>query len=101
MITREDVKEEIKYLMVAYPNYSPTLSGNPNVIDVFVDILGEYEKEFLHPAVLKCIKESNKVFAPAVGEILEWVRIFTTDKKNKYISEPEPKYVSADVLRKL
>jgi len=101
MITRDDVKEEIKYLMVAYPNYAPTLTGSPNVIDVFLDILGEYEKEFLHPAVLKCIKESNRIFAPSVGEILEWVRLLASEKKNKYIPEPEQKYVSADVLRKL
>ena len=90
MITKDNIKEEIKYLMIAFPNYNPTITGSPNVIDVFMDILGDCEAEVLHKAVKSCIRDNGRVFAPSVGEILERIRMYVIEEKGKFVPTPEP-----------
>jgi hypothetical protein len=92
MTTREEMKNEIHYLLLAYPNFAPILEGKPNTVDLFMDILGEYEDEMIHKSIIACIKEPGRKFAPLPGELLERVRGFIATEKNKYVPPKEEKW---------
>ena len=97
MTTRDEVKQEIRYLILAFPNYTPILDGKPNTVDVFMDILENCDSELLHKAVVSCIKDNGRVFAPSVGEILERTQMFVAEEKMKFIPTPEPEGGWADL----
>jgi hypothetical protein len=69
MTTRNDVKNLMAYMMMAFPNYNPILEGEINAIDVFYDLLGDFPLETLKTAVRACCAESDRKFAPSAGEI--------------------------------
>jgi hypothetical protein len=68
--TREDIKKIIGFMILAYPNYHPDLTSQPNAVDALFELLGDIESEKLDAAVRKACKEPGRVFAPSVGEIL-------------------------------
>jgi hypothetical protein len=69
MITRNDIKNLIAYIMMAFPNYNPVLDGEINAVDVYLDLLGDFPLETLKTAVRACCAESDRKFAPSAGEI--------------------------------
>ena len=56
---------------LVFPNYSPTVEGEPNTIDVLFDLLGDLPPDTLEAAVKSCCSEIGRAFAPSPGEIRE------------------------------
>jgi len=71
MANRNDVKMMIGYMKLAFPNYSPVLEGQPNTVDVLLDLLGDMPTDTLRAAVKACCSEIGRAFAPSPGEIRE------------------------------
>jgi hypothetical protein len=69
MTTREDIKNVIAYLIMAFPNYNPNLDGKINSIDVMFDLLGDMSLDTIQTAVKACCAEPWRAFAPSAGEI--------------------------------
>ena len=99
MATRDEIKLEIRYLILAFTNFLPTLEGSPNTVDVFMDILGEYSADILHKAVVSCIKDPGRLFAPLPGELLDRAKMFIADEKSRYKPPATPEvYLSGEEL---
>jgi hypothetical protein len=69
MTTREDIRNLIAYMMMAFPNYEPALKGEVNAIDVYLDLLDDLPLDTLKTAVRACCAEPDRKFAPSAGEI--------------------------------
>jgi len=69
MATKEDVKKEIEYLMVCFPNFYPVLEGEINIISVFMEKFGDVPSDKLHEAIADCTDEPGRKYAPSIGEI--------------------------------
>ena len=99
MITREEMKVELVYMICAYPNFTPVLEGKPNSVDLYMDILGEYDVELIHKSIIACIKEPGRRFAPLSGEILDRVKGLIADEKARYKPPTEPEvYLTGEEL---
>ena len=71
MASRDDIKRTIAYFGLVFSNYSPTIEGEPNTIDVLYDLLGDLPADTLQAAVKACCSELGRAFAPSPGEIRE------------------------------
>ena len=93
--TREDIKKIIGFMILAYPNYHPDLTSQPNAVDALFELLGDIESEKLDAAVRKACKEPGRVFAPSVGEILGSIPRPEPSyyKRPAMLDEDESKYV--------
>ena len=69
MTTREDIKNIMAYMVLAFPNFKPTLEGQVNSVDVYYDLLGDMPVETLQAAIKTCCTEPGRQFAPTAGEI--------------------------------
>jgi hypothetical protein len=74
MATRDDIKKEIEYLMVCFPNYNPVLEGDINVVNIFLEKFGKYPTETFKEAIRDCTDEPGRKFAPSVGEIIHAIK---------------------------
>ena len=70
MATRTDVKNIIAYLALAFPNFHADVTGTPNTVDVFLDLLGHLPPDTLQAAVKACCAQPGRAFAPSPGEII-------------------------------
>ena len=99
MSNRNDIKNEVKYMLLAFPNYRPNLEGEFNVLDVLLDLLGKYEANLLHQAVKLAIMETGRVFAPSASEIADRANELIRDEKNRYKPPKEKEvYLSGEEL---
>ena len=73
MATRDEVKTEVQYMILAYPNYSPDLESTPNVIDVLYGSFKNIPPGDLHQAIVDCTEEPGRRFAPTIGDVLHAV----------------------------
>jgi hypothetical protein len=69
MATRDDIKNVIAYLGMAFPNYHPDVESPLNTVDVMFDLLGDLPADALQMAVRSCCSEAGRTFAPSTGEI--------------------------------
>ncbi len=69
MATRDDIKKAIAYLKLVFPNFNPILEGEPNSIDVYLDLLADLPAETLQAGIRACGSEIERAFAPSPGEI--------------------------------
>lgn len=69
MANRDEIKSVIMYMMLAFPNYHPTLEGKPNSVDVYLDLLGDMPADTLMVATKTACAERGREFAPSAGEI--------------------------------
>lgn len=69
MITKDEIKNEIAYIVVCFPNYDPPLDGDVNVFVVWSDFFGKVPANELHEAVMNCCGEVGRKYAPSIGEI--------------------------------
>lgn len=72
MATRKDIADIIAYMKLAYSNYSPDVTSPLNALDVFEDLLGDFDAEMLHTAIKVCCSQAGQ-FAPSAGDIRETV----------------------------
>jgi len=98
MANRNDIKNEVKYLLLAFPNYHPTLDGEFNVLDVLLDLLGKYDADILHKAVKSAIMETGRIYAPSASEIADNANRLIADEKNRHKPPKEPE-VYADLTK--
>jgi hypothetical protein len=68
-MTREDIKNIMAFIGMAFPNYKPTLQGEINTVDVLYNLLGDLDLDMLKMAVQACCAEPGRAFAPSAGEI--------------------------------
>jgi hypothetical protein len=69
MTTRNDIKNLMAFMGMAFPNFKPILDGEINSVDVFFTLLGDIDIAELKTAVQACCAEPGKAFAPSAGEI--------------------------------
>jgi hypothetical protein len=69
MATREDIKNIIAYMALAFHNFHPDVSSPMNSVDVLYDLLGDLSADTLKTAVKSCCAEPGRAFAPSAGEI--------------------------------
>lgn len=69
MTTREEIQYLMAYMAMCFPNFHPILNGQPNAIDVYLDLLGDMSLDTLTTAVRACCAEPGRAFAPSPGEI--------------------------------
>jgi hypothetical protein len=74
MATRDDIKLEVSYMILAFPNYNPDLSSTPNVVDVLFGSLAKYPAGDIHQAVIDCTEQEDRKFAPTIGEIIHAIK---------------------------
>ena len=60
-----DVAQIVKVIAVAYPNWQPTAETS----EVYYQLLQDVPTDELKAAVLHCLGESGRRFAPSIGEI--------------------------------
>jgi hypothetical protein len=65
MATEREVAQIIAVIATAYPNWQPA----PNTPELYYQLLGDIQTEELKTAVLHCVAESGRKFAPSIGEI--------------------------------
>jgi len=65
MAELKDIAQIIGILSAAFPNFKPTELTS----EVYYQTLGDIPSDELKAAVLHCISESGRAFAPSVGEI--------------------------------
>ena len=70
MTTRDDIKNLIAYMVMAFPNYDPIFTGEINTVDVMLDLLGDLPLDTLKAAVKSCCSRAGQ-FAPSMGDIRE------------------------------
>lgn len=66
MATNTDIGSVLKYISAAFPNFSPS----PEMVPVWVDLLGHLPKETLWAAARVCLTQHGRQFAPSAAEIL-------------------------------
>lgn len=99
MATRDDIKNEIKYMILAFPNFRPSLEDKFNVIDVFYDLLGKYDADLLHRGLKLSIMEPGRTWAPSASEIADRTNGLIADEKNRYKPPTEPEvYLTGEEL---
>jgi hypothetical protein len=69
MTTRNDIKNLMAFIGLAFPNFKPVLEGEINSVDVFYSLLGDIDLPALKTAVQACCAEAGRAFAPSAGEI--------------------------------
>jgi hypothetical protein len=69
MATRDDIKNIIAYMALAFPNFHPDVESQLNTVDIFLDLLGDIQTDTLKLAVRAACTEAGRAFAPSVGEI--------------------------------
>jgi len=60
-----DIQQIVNVLMASFPNFKPS-AFTP---EIYYQTLGDIPTEELRAAVLHCVTESGRAFAPTVGEI--------------------------------
>jgi hypothetical protein len=65
MATPNDIQQIINMFLAAFPNYKPT-DMTP---EIFFQTLQDIPSEELKVAVLNCLTEAGRAFAPSIGEI--------------------------------
>jgi hypothetical protein len=65
MCSPVDVAQIVKVISIAYPNWQPTAETT----EVYFQLLQDVDTEELKAAVLHCLGESGRRFAPSIGEI--------------------------------
>lgn len=65
MTTREDIEHLIVMMKAAFPNFHP----EPGTPLIYHQLLGDLDLEELKAAVLACVSEPGRAFAPSIGEI--------------------------------
>jgi hypothetical protein len=61
-------------MILAFPNYNPDLSSDPNVIDVLFGSLAKYPAGDIHQAIIDCTEQEDRKFAPTIGEIIHAIK---------------------------
>ena len=74
MATRDEIKTEVGWMILAFPNYTPDLASKPNVIDVLFGSLAKYPAADIHQAVIDCSEQEDRKFAPTIGEIIHAIK---------------------------
>jgi hypothetical protein len=69
MITKEEIKNEIAYIVGCFPNYEPVLDGCGSVFVIWSDFFSKVPNDKLHEAVMDCCGEVGRKYAPSIGEI--------------------------------
>ena len=70
MATRSDISNILAYLLVAFPNFHPSLDGEVTSLDVWFDLLGHLPADALKTACKSCCATPGRAFAPSPGEII-------------------------------
>lgn len=65
MATERDIAQIVSVIATAYPNWQPA----PNTPELYYQLLGDIQTEELKAAVLHCVAEAGRKFAPSIGEI--------------------------------
>lgn len=60
-----DIAHVVKVMSIAFPNWKPTADTS----EVYFKLLQDIDGEELKVAVLHCLSESGRAFAPSIGEI--------------------------------
>jgi hypothetical protein len=63
--TRAGIASVIALLKAAFPSYNP----EPDTAEVFYRLLSDMPTDLLEAAVIACITERGRAFAPSIGEI--------------------------------
>ena len=63
--TRADIASVIALLKACFPNYNP----EPDTAEVFYRLLDDMPPDLLEAAVIACITQRGRAFAPSIGEI--------------------------------
>jgi len=63
--TRADIANLLALLKASFPNYTP----EPDTPAVFYRLLSDVPKDLLEAAVIACVTERGRAFAPSIGEI--------------------------------
>ena len=66
MANDTDIAQAINLLKTAFPNYQPDIKATAQL---WVSVLGDLPGETLKAAILSCVTEYGRAFAPSVGEI--------------------------------
>jgi hypothetical protein len=74
MATRKNIKLEVSYMILAFPNYNPDLFSTPNVVDVLFGSLAKYPAADIHQALIDCAEQEDRKFAPTIGEIIHAIK---------------------------
>jgi hypothetical protein len=61
-----EITQGINLLKVAFPNYQPDVKGTA---ELWTAVLGDLPGETLKAAILQCLTEHGRAFAPSIGEI--------------------------------
>ena len=65
MSTPDDIQQIINMFLAAFPNYKPT----PMTPEIYFQTLQDIPSDELKAAVLHCLTEDGRAFAPSIGEI--------------------------------
>lgn len=65
MTERTDIDGFMEVMKASFPNFHPGL-GTP---EIYMQLLGDLDRDELRAAVLSCCSEPGRAFAPSIGEI--------------------------------
>lgn len=77
-MTEHGIVQIIKILKVAYPNYKPDIEG---MTDLWLNSFVGYDDEIVKKAVNAYVLNDEKGFAPAVGQVMTYIRTMTEKPK--------------------
>lgn len=78
-MTREETKNIIRVLMVAYPNFKP--ENLTETIGVWQMMLDDADYKLISMAVKSYIRANSSGFAPSIGELMEYANRLTTPEE--------------------
>lgn len=78
MATERDIAQVVSVIATAYPNWQPA----PNTPELYFKLLGDIPTDELKAAVLHCVAEAGRKFAPSIGEIRGAVGVIRTKSTN-------------------
>lgn len=74
-MTRDEVKEMLMVIQLAYPNYKQ--QDKTAAVDIWYMMLKDYEKEVVEAALKIYIASDTSGFAPAIGQLIDKINTVT------------------------
>ncbi len=93
MAKTNDIRQIINMFVAAFPNFKPS-ELTP---EVYMQTLGDIPTEELKAAVLHCLSESGRAFAPSIGEI----RGAVSELRSYAANVPSPFQAWQEVLQQM
>lgn len=101
-MTREQVKDVLKYISSVYPSFRP--DSMTDTVNAWVELLETTDYEIFMRAVKKTIMGNNTPFAPTIGQLREQYQVeYRMSHKTEPVDNREHKYIPMpdDVRKKL